>query len=289
MRISMRAVSLVPVVLALVVVCAVAGSAFGSGAGAGDGKADSAVVAAAKSSAAAAFSAARPDRDRKVYTNDDLERMWPKSAAPSATVAARASERGASAEDSRSVRAVAVVVSPERDPVWYAQQLVALTSELDGLAAREERLRAFRKTGDAAGLRVGLGIYAPCEGISTDNEIQQLALRREEIQAQIAGLEDMAQRYDLEPGVVRDAPAILAASEKPLTASEERAASEERQARLAAELDATRGELEGMAAEAAGQRAVLLQPAAGWGGNMTTDLIETLDRRAGEIQGELEQ
>jgi hypothetical protein len=288
MRISMRAVSLVPVVLAWVVVCEVAGPAFG--AGAGDGKADSAVVAAAKSSSAnTAAAVARPDRDRKVYTNDDIDRMWPKSAAASGTPAARPSSRGTTESGSRGVRAVAVVVSPERDPLWYAQQIVALTAELDSIAAQEERLRAFRTTGDTSGLRVGLGIYAPCEGISTDNEIQQLALRRQEIQAQIAGLEAMAQRNDLEPGVIRDAPEILAASERPLTAAEERAAIEERQERLAAELDATRGELAGMAAEAAGQRAVLLQPAAGWGGNMTTDLIETLDRRAGEIQGELEQ
>jgi hypothetical protein len=288
MRMSMRVVSLVPVFFASVLVCS--GPAFGAGAGSEDGKADSTVVVAAKASVASAAAAvARPDRDRKVFTNDDVERMWPKAAAPSVAVAARGASRGMTEAGSRNVRAVAVVVSPERDPVWYAQQLMALTAELDSIAAREERLRAFRTTGDVTGLRVGLGIYAPCEGISTDNEIQQLALRRQENQAQIAGLEDMAQSYGLEPGVVRDAPGILAASVKPMTAGEERAASEERQARLAAELDATRGELAGMSAEARSQRAVLLQPSAGWGGNMTTDLIGTLDRRAGEIQGELEK
>ncbi|MGH9745331.1 MAG: hypothetical protein ACRD59_04390 [Candidatus Acidiferrales bacterium] len=298
MRTSMRGVSLVsamkcpavlsPAVLscgllACALVCTLATPAFASGSG--DEKAVSPLVAAAKASTAST-SSARPDSDRKVFTNDDIDRMWPKAASASTGAnAAPQPARAAAAEG----RVAAAPLDPQRDPLWYAQQIDALTAELDGLAEREARLRDFRATGDRTGLRSGLDIYAPCEGITTDNQVQNLAIRRGEIQAQLASLEDTAQRNDLDPGVIRDAPAILAASQKQPTAGELRESLEARHERLAAELSATRDELAGMSDEAAAHGATLQQPTAGRGGNMTTDLIQTLDRRAREIAGELEK
>ena len=67
MRSSIRAVSLFPVVLAAVLACVIAVPAFASG----EDK-------PAAPSATAAPAVARPDREKKVYTNDDIDRMWPK-------------------------------------------------------------------------------------------------------------------------------------------------------------------------------------------------------------------
>ena len=139
------------------------------------------------------------------------------------------------------------------------------------------------------GVRLGLQLNAPCEGITTDNEIEQLALRRQDIEQQLASLEDTAHENDMPPAVIRDAPAILAAAQKPLTPEEERKLLAERQAQLANELSATQEELAAMSEQAAALGANLLPPTPGYGGNMTTDLIERLDNRAAEIQSALEQ
>jgi hypothetical protein len=63
----------------------------------------------------------------------------------------------------------------------------------------------------------------------------------------------------------------------------------ERQAQLADELSATQNELTGMSEQATALGANLQPPTPGFGGNMTTDLIERLDNRASEIQGALDQ
>jgi hypothetical protein len=183
----------------------------------------------------------------------------------------------------------AVPVPPERDPLWYAQQIESLTAQRDRIAQKEYSLRQYRQAGTGTGLRFGLNLYAPCEGFTTDNEIQQLALERQQIDQQLAALEDTAHRNDLEPGILRDAPVILAAAQKPPTPEEIQAALKERQAQLLSELSATQNELADMSAEAAALNAALLTPTPGWGGNMTTDLLDTLDRRAGEIKAALDE
>jgi hypothetical protein len=58
---------------------------------------------------------------------------------------------------------------------------------------------------------------------------------------------------------------------------------------LADELSATQEQLAAMSEQAAALGANLLPPTPGYGGNMTTDLIERLDNRANEIQSALEQ
>ncbi len=73
MRISIRAVSLFPAVLAAVLSCVIVSPAFGSGE---DKPATGLAPAAAPSS-----TVVRPDREKKVYTNDDIDQMWPKAQA----------------------------------------------------------------------------------------------------------------------------------------------------------------------------------------------------------------
>ena len=277
MRTKMRPVSLIAEVLAVLLFCGIAIPVFASG-----GDKSPAPVSAPKNAAPA------PDREKKVYTNDDIDRMWPKGSF--AVVSASGVQPGGTAPDGTTL--TIQPVSPEKDPLWYAKQVVILDAELDRIANKEERSLEFRNsgsTGTLPGVHIGLRLNAPCEGITTDNEIGQLDLRRQEIEEQLAGLEDTAQENDLPPGILRDAPAILAAAEKQLTPDEEQRALAERQALLIDQLNATQDELSYMSEQAAAIGANLQPPTPGFGGNMTTDLIERLDNRANQIQVALDQ
>jgi hypothetical protein len=278
MRMTMPVVSLFPALLSAVLLCASAIPAFASG----DDKPQRPAAPVTTNAATP-----RPDREKKVFTNDDIDRMWPKSKAPASANAPQPQQ--GSIVSSRLTRTAAMPVPPERDPLWYAQQIESLTAQRDRIAQKEYSLRQYRQAGTGAGLRFGLNLYAPCEGFTTDNEIQQLALQRQQIDQQLAALEDTAHRNDLEPGILRDAPVILAAAQKPPTPEEIQAALKERQAQLLSELSATQNELADMSAEAAALNAALLRPTRGWGGNMTTDLLDTLDHRADEIKAALDE
>jgi hypothetical protein len=280
MRIPMRAISLAFASLAAVLLSGISIRAFASG----DDK------SAAPSSAAAAKNPAPvPDREKKVYTNDDIDRMFPK---PKLSVVSTSRVPIQVAATSRANSVANQPLAPEKDPLWYAQQVAALEAGLGQIATREESLREFRarrSTDALPGMRVGLQLNAPCDGITTDNEISNLGQRRAEIEQQMAALEDTAQRNDMSPAIIRDAPEILAAAQNPLTPAEERSLLAERQTRLADELSATQNELAGMSEQATALGANLQPPTPGFGGNMTTDLIERLDNRANEVREALDQ
>ena len=243
MRTSMRLVSLVPAVLLAALFCAVSIPAFASG----DDK-------------PAAPNAPHPDREKKVFTNDDLDRMWPKQqSAPNASNGPQISparpvgfqsQQMPASRTTNGSRAQAVVTIPERNPLWYAQQVQALSAELDRIAAQEQTLRAFRASGNAPGAGTGLQLNAPCEGYTTDNAIQQLAFRRQEIEQQLDDLADMAQRNEIPSGILRDPSAILDASERPITRAQMQRSIEQRQAELAAEIEGVHSELSNMSAQA---------------------------------------
>jgi hypothetical protein len=278
MRISMRLVSLAPVFLAAILFCSVSFPTFASG----DDKPGSP-------------NAARPDREKKVFTNDDIDRMWPKqksaATAPQITPARSIgiqSQRVPSSTSSNA-RTTVAVTNPERDPLWYAEQVRSLSEELDRVSAKEQFLREFRASGNAPGAGTGLQLNAPCEGFTTDNAILQLALRRQEIEQQLADLEDVAQRSDMPAGILRDPSAILDAAQRPTPSVRQQMSLELRQAQLAAELEGVHNELSDMSAQANAAGANLLPPTPGFGGNMTTDLIERLDNRASEIKSALDE
>jgi len=282
MRIPMRAISPAFAVLALVLFFGSSVPAFASG----DDKSP------APSSAASKNAAPSPDREKKVYTNDDIDHLWPKPKLSVASSSATSTQVAATPR-TKSVAVVAVEpLSPEKNPVWYAKQVAALEDELASLATRENRLRAFRTSGSTdtvPGTRNGLELNAPCQGVTTDNQISNLAQRRAEIVRQLAALENTAQENDMPPAVIRDAPEILAAAEKPLSPAQEGAQISEQQAQLTNELSATQDELSGMSAQAAALGANLQRPTPGFGGNMTTDFIQRLDNRSARIQEALDQ
>jgi hypothetical protein len=282
MRSSIRSVSLFPAILAAALSCVIASPAFASG----DDK-------PATASAAPSGTVVRPDREKKVYTNDDIDQMWPKPQAvtsgsqgsPATASTTPAVRRSAAV--SRAVSTTNAPASRESNPVWYAAQVESLYAELDSISSREASLRDFRATGSDAGVIVGLQFDAPCQGITTDNAIQQLAIRRQEIEQQISDLQAAAQQNGMPPAVTQDPSAILQASRKPLSPGQERVALMERQSELIGKLDGVQNQLAGMSNQAAAQGIVLLPVTPQWGGNLTTNKIQSLDERASQLRNAL--
>jgi hypothetical protein len=291
MRSSTRSLSLFPAVLAASLSCVIAVPAFASG----DDKPAATPTAAASSSGATSSTAARPDREKKVYTNDDLERMWPQEPAPSTNAQSAPASAAAPARVqrlaavSRSTSAANATVTAEQNPLWYAAQLESLYTELDSLSTREASLREFRADGSAPGVTIGLQFGAPCEGITTDNAIQQLAQRRQEIYQQINDLQNIAQQNDISPAVFQDPSEVLQAAQKPLSSGQERAVLLERQSDLVGKLDGVQNELADMSSQAAAQGITLLPVTPKWGGNLTTNQIQSLDERAQQLQTALSE
>jgi hypothetical protein len=246
-------------------------------------------------SATPASTAARPDREKKGYTNDDIDQMWPKqqataNAAPTAPASAFAPAPARRAVAvSRFTRATIVPLSPEQDPVRYAAQTAALNAELDSISSREASLRDFRATGTGPGLTIGLQFDAPCDGITTDNAIAQLELRRQEIEQQIDELQDTARQNGVSPAVFRNPAEILQAAQRPLSPGQERAVLMERQSELIGRYDGVQNQLADMSNAAASQGITLLPVTPDWGGNLTTNRIQSLDERATQIQNALSE
>jgi hypothetical protein len=292
MRNKFRAVSLFAAVLAVILSSVIAIPAFASG---DDKPATPASIATVPPATSAVRTATRPDREKKVYTNDDIDQMWPKEQAaanpaqpPVATNSDAVQVRRPVAV-SRAARVMIVPVSPQQDPLWYATQVQALNAELDSISSREASLRDFRATGGGPGLTIGLQFDAPCDGITTDNAIAQLELRRQEIELQIDALQDTARQNGVSAAVFQDPTAILQAAQRPLSPGQERAALRERQSDLIGKLDGVQNQLANMSNEAAAQGITLLPVTPNWGGNLTTNLIQSLDGRTAQLQNALSE
>ncbi len=292
MRNKTLAVSLFTAVLAVILSFMLAIPAFAAG---DDKPAAPAPTATYAPSATPAPSATRPDREKKVYTNDDIDQMWPKeqgaaNAAPTASANALGpAQVRRSFSVSRAARARIVQVSPERDPVRYAAQMEALNVELDSISSREASLRDFRATGTGPGLTIGLQFDAPCDGITTDNAIAQLEMRRRGIEEQIDELQVAARQNGVSPAVFQNPAEILQAAQKPLSPGQERAELRERQSELIGKLDGVQNQLAGMSNAAAAQGITLLPVTPNWGGNLTTNRIQSLDERASQIQNAISE
>jgi hypothetical protein len=287
MRSSIRAVSFFPVVLAAVLSCVITSPAFASGE-------DKPATASVAPSAAPSATVVRPDREKKVYTNDDIDQMWPREQAVASNSQASPSSASTpvarrSAVVTRPVSAARAPASRENNPVWYAAQIESLYAELQSLSNREVSMRDFRETGSDAGVTVGLQFDAPCEGITTDNAIQQLAIRRQEIEQQISDLQATAEQNGMPLAVIQDPSEILQAARKPLSPGQARAAFIERQSELIGKLDGVQNQLADMSSQAAAQGIVLLPPTPQWGGNLTTNRIQGLEERAGQLQNALSE
>jgi hypothetical protein len=225
----------------------------------------------------------KPDREKRVYTDDDIA-AWhsgPPQDPGLTTFSVPAQE----------ISPAVIRVSPtpydaERDPLAYARQAVALEDQTGNLAAQIAQLRNFRATG--SGVTTGLNIYAPCQGVGTDNLIAELVEQRNAISAQISDLEDTARRNDIPPGTFVNAPTLVAEanSRVRLTPAGERARLTARLDRLTDDLAQVNGVVQGMEQDQAAQRMTLLKYN-GDGGNMTTNLLQDLDGHVKDLRTQI--
>jgi hypothetical protein len=230
---------------------------------------------------------AKPDEQKKVWTNDDVARLNPEFAAIAASPAAGGSTAAASVVVTPlGPRRAPVIVQaarpgdPRQDPAWYGAQLENLQTELAAVEGREQQLQNFRNT--ATGLPTGLILNAPCMGITTDNLIANLDAGRQAILAQIDALEDLARSHGLAPG------ALNATGAAPLSPAEERATVKDVWQDSTAQLAEIQATVASMQDQAASLHATLQPPTPGFGGNMTTDLLERLDNQAAETQADID-
>jgi len=232
----------------------------------------------------------KPDSQKKVWTNDDVERLNPAfvvNRAPQTTTGSATATRVVGELPARPASASAAPsapLDPEEDPQWYAQQVTELNAELSAIDSREEQLRQFRAT--TAGLPTGLVLNAPCEGISTDNLIAQLDARRQEIVQQMDALGDMARQNDLPPGILVEGRGLAQIASQP-TAEEQRAAVAQDARDASDELTQLQEVVAGMQDQLAVRGITFVQPTPGQVGNMTTDLVERLDSRENALQNEI--
>ncbi len=237
----------------------------------------------ATTSLATSPTARRVDREKKVFTNDDIDAMFPRpdSAPPQSIGASTSLPASPFAPQSSIDRANANQAAADAAAQRYAAAYQALSAELDSISAREQSLRDFRANGTGDNLHFGLQIYAPCEGITTDNAIQQLAIRRNEIARQLDELADSAHQSGLPSGYFNQASANL--QRAAASPAQQAAALAARQSRLADELNGVQSELSGMSDQAAQQGISLLPANPNDGGNMTTNLVNDLNNRASQL------
>jgi hypothetical protein len=230
---------------------------------------------------------AQPDEQKKVWTNDDVARLNPEFAAVAAKPAAGGSAAAAivvvtpvGRKQAPVIVPAAAPVDPREDPAWYGAQLEDLQTELAEVEGREQQLQNFRNT--ASGLPTGLILNAPCTGITTDNLIANLDAERQAILAQIDALEDLARSHGLAPG------ALYAPEAAPPSPAQERATVKRVLQRSSAQLAEIETAVASMQDQAASLHATLQPPTPGFGGNMTTDLLERLDNRAAAAQADID-
>jgi hypothetical protein len=230
----------------------------------------------------------RPARDleKKVFTNEDLETLARQSGEPSNDRWSPAATPAESAQPAPN-RIARILLPQEKDPEWYAQQSGSLNAQAEAIDARLQQLQQYRSTGTAAGAVFGLGLDAPCEGITTDNEIQQLILQRTQIESNISALEDMARQNDIPPGVFR-APAESAhsAANSSLTPEETQLSLTDRLQKLDENVAQIQVVVQRMSDEAAARRMTLI-PESSFGGSPTADLLQRLTTQENALREEV--
>jgi hypothetical protein len=153
------------------------------------------VLAAIPSRAANRPHAGTDGQSKMVWTNDDLNKLH--NLGLISIVGRDADERPISAP------APAQYMKTE-DPGWYAEQAAILRDELE---YRQGQLRDYRQAvDDARSLKESTGgIDLADEDFAATPEagIEILQQRVSETQSELAALEDLARRNDIEPGALR--------------------------------------------------------------------------------------
>ena len=273
------------IVLSACLLCALAVPAFADdGAAKSDGANASTAVTATIASAKP-----KPDREKKIYTNEDVEALAHNyglstvgNAAPDGS--ALPATRRSGAQQVLVSRTLRAPLPPEKDPAWYAGQYLALSARMDDIDNQVQQLRSFMAS-DAApgsgapGLNFGLNVYADCPAISTDAHIQLLLQQRADLEAQVSNLEDLAQSNGIDSGVFRNASAYAQGGGGDISTREYLNA-------LQTDLAETRATEAAMHQEAAAQNVKLI-PETRFGGSFTSDYLKQLNIQQAALQQEI--
>ena len=222
------------------------------------------LVAAAR----AASAQPRPDQT-KIYTNDDLSWSAPATEPSSASSPSTTDQTAAAPQ----------ILSAEKDPQWYAQQVAVLQADLDAVQSQATQLRLYRT--NKTDLPTGLVVHAPVEGITTDDLIAKLDARAAELTQRLDDLADLARVNGLPPGVVNQ-PAL---PEEVFVATPETIVADYQQ--TSDQLAQTQAALASMQEGTAARNISLLPSNPANGGNLTTDLMDRLNQRASALQQSL--
>ena len=130
-----------------------------------------------------------------VWTNDDLERLHSLGLI---SIIGRIDQ-----EESKPATARSEYVKTQ-DPEWYAEESARLRDELE---RRRAELDGYRRAiEDARSLETatsGIDLNGDDVGIAPQAGIENLQQRVSETETQLDGLEDLARRNDMPPGLLR--------------------------------------------------------------------------------------
>jgi hypothetical protein len=134
-------------------------------------------------------------QNRMVWTNDDLERLHSLGLI---SIIGRIDQ-----EESKPATARSEYVKTQ-DPEWYAEESARLRDELE---RRRAELDGYRRAiEDARSLETatsGIDLNGDDVGITPQAGIENLQQRVSETETQLDGLEDLARRNDMPPGLLR--------------------------------------------------------------------------------------
>ena len=131
----------------------------------------------------------------KVWTNDDLERLHSLGLI---SIVGQIDQ-----EEPKPATARSEYVKTQ-DPEWYAEESARLRDELERRRAELDRYR--RTIADARSLETatsGIDLNGGDIGITPQAGIENLQQRVSETETQLDGLEDLARRNDMPPGLLR--------------------------------------------------------------------------------------
>lgn len=239
---------------------------------------------------------AQSSHHKKVITNEDLQ-------PPSSELATTTSVRSPELQSAPPTGEQRLAGSPDRagierdeyvndvDANSLLEQMNSLREELEDIDTKVQQLREFRKS--ALGATNGISLDQPSLRLSPENELEQLALRRQEVARQIDELEEVARHKGFPAGLLRGSlpsgaqPAGVEGPEEnqALTPDEQRTAWQEKLRPLQEELAQVQGAVERMHKEAAAQGMTLSTGTLG--GSPTADLLRRLEARAGALQRQI--
>lgn len=247
---------------------------------------------AAKDNDKDSASAPRPKpaaTEKKIYTNEDVEALAARYGASTVGKAAPAPVvTRPIAPSAIAPRTVVVTLPPEKDPARYGRDYASLEARIEAIDAEIERLRNFRASNAAPGaetpgVTVGLDIYASCDGISTDNKINDLLQQRSALEAEISNLEDTAQSNGIRLGLLLSAASAAQAATPPPASP---AATREELARIGARLAIVQSEQIEIQ-QAAAAAGFTIAPETKFGGTYQSSYLKRLDNQASALQSQL--